>query len=100
MTPVHGSGPQVGRVLAQAPAVAQKLSGVERSESSVSMRRSQSLSTPSQTSGPLGVQAYSQPLASSPSASVKPVRHATMVQVPPLQPLTAFGRSHGVQPPQ
>src|SRR6185436_4893577 len=78
--------------LPHSPVCTQKFTiGNSRSGSSVSTLPSQSLSLPSHTSGPSGVQAYSQPLPTCPSRSTKPVLQNFTLHTPPVQPGTALG---------
>src|SRR5204863_400562 len=78
--------------LPHSPVCRQKFTiGCSRAGSSVSVLPLQSLSLPSHTSGPSGVQAYSQPLATCPSRSTKPVRQNFTPHTPAVQPGTALG---------
>jgi hypothetical protein len=75
----------------------QKFDGTRMLGSAVSTRPSQSLSTPSHTSVPEKVHAYSQPLPGRPSRLTQPARHCATVHAPPEQPATAWSR---LQPAQ
>src|SRR5688572_18011966 len=91
----EGGAPQESAAPVHGPALAQKLDGRITSASAASTARSQSLSRPSQTSGPDGVHWYSQPGA--PSASVQPGSHASAVQTPAEQPSKACSNAQAVQ---